>query len=80
MKPFIIFLIQTVIYASQVALLVKKPPDNAGDVRDVGLIPRLGRPPGGGHRSPLQYSCLENLMDRGACWTESIGFQRLRHD
>ena len=36
------------------------------NARDVGLIPALGRSPGGGHDSPLQYSCLENLMDRGA--------------
>ena len=34
----------------------------------MGLIPRLGRLPGGGHGDPLQYSCLENPMDRGACW------------
>ena len=44
--------------------MVKNPPANAGDVRDVGLIPGLGRSPG-----DLQYSCLENLMDRGAWWT-----------
>ena len=66
--------------ASQVAQMVKNPPANAGDVRDVGLNPRLGRTPEGGHRNPLQYSSLGNLMDRGVCWTESIGFQRLRHD
>ena len=46
--------------ASQVALVVKNPPANAGDVRDLGSIPGLGRPPGGGHGNPLQYSCLEN--------------------
>ena len=44
--------------ASQLALSGKEP--NAGDIRDAGLIPRLGRSPGGGHGSPLQYSCLEN--------------------
>ena len=38
----------------------KEPPANAGDVRDLGSIPGLGRPPGGGHGNPLQYSCLEN--------------------
>ena len=38
---------------------------NAGDIRDMGLIPGLGRFPGGGHGNPLQYSCLENPMDRG---------------
>ena len=51
---------------SQVALVVKNPPPHAGDVRDMGLIPGLGRSPGGGHGHPLQYSCLENPMDRGA--------------
>ena len=51
---------------SQVALVVKNPPANAGDIRDVGSIPGSGRPPGGGHGSPLQYSYLENPMDRGA--------------
>ena len=52
--------------ASQVALMVKNPPANAGDLRDLGLIPGWGRSPGGGHGSSLQYSCLENPMDRGA--------------
>ena len=47
----------------------KNLPANAGDVRDVGLIPGSGRSPGEGHGKPLQYSCLENPMDRGACWT-----------
>ena len=47
------------------ALLVKNPPANAGDVRDTGLISGLGRSPGGGHGNPLQYSCLENPMDKG---------------
>ena len=54
--------------ASQVALVVKNLPANAGDVRDVGLIPGSGRSPGGGHGNPLQYSCLENPMDREAWW------------
>ena len=53
---------------SQVALAVKNLPANAGDVRDVGLIPELGRSPGGGNGYPLQYSCLENPMDRRAWW------------
>ena len=48
--------------------MVKNPLANAGDVRDAGLIPGLGRSPGGGHGNPLQYSCLENPMDRGAWW------------
>ena len=50
-------------WASQVALVVKNMPANAGDS---GLISRLGRSPGGGNDNPLQYSCLENPMDRGA--------------
>ena len=51
--------------ASQMALVVKNLPTNAGDLRDVGLNPESGRSPGGGHGSPLQYSCLENPMSRG---------------
>ena len=50
--------------ASQVALVVKNPPANAGDVRDACLIPGSGRSPGGGDGNPLKYSCLEDLMDR----------------
>ena len=45
-------------------LAVKSLPVNAGDIRDLGLIPGLGRSTGGGHDNPLQYSCLENPMDR----------------
>ena len=45
---------------------VKNLPTNAGGIKDMGLIPGSGRPPGGGHGNPLQYSCLENPMDRGA--------------
>ena len=44
----------------------KTPPANAGDVKDQGSIPQLGRSPGGRHGNPLQYSCLENPLDRGA--------------
>ena len=47
-------------------LVVKNPPAKAVDVRDVGWIPGLGRSSGEGHGNPLQYSCLENFMDRGA--------------
>ena len=50
------------------ALAVKNPSANAGDIRVTGSIPGLGRSPGGGHGNPLQYSCLENPMDRGAWW------------
>ena len=55
---------------SQVALVVENPPADAGDIRDVALIPGSGRSPGGGHGNPLQYSCLENRMDRGAWWVK----------
>ena len=48
--------------------MVKNLPANAGDIRDVGSIPGSGKSPGGGHGNPLQYSCLENPMDRGAWW------------
>ena len=51
---------------SQVAIVVENPPADAGDIRDVGLIPGSGRSPGGGHGNPLQYSFLENHMDREA--------------
>ena len=56
------------VWASQVALLVKNPPAKAGDIRDVGSIPGSGRSPGEGHINPLQYSCLENPIDREAWW------------
>ena len=58
-------------WASQVELVLKNPPANAGDMRDAGLIPGLGRSPGGGHGYPLHYSCLENPMDRGA-WQATV--------
>ena len=61
------------IWASQVVLVEKNPPANAGDVRDEGLSPRSGRSPGGGHGNPLQYFCLENPMNRGAWWTTVPG-------
>ena len=50
------------------ALLVKNLPATAGDLRDACLIPGAGRSPGEGNGNPLQYSCLENSMDRGAWW------------
>ena len=53
-------------WASQVALVVKNLPANAGDIRDVDLIPGSGRSPGVGHGNPPQYSCLQNSMNRGA--------------
>ena len=51
--------------------VVKNVPANAEDLREVDLIPELGRHPGGGHGNPLQYSCLENPMDRGA-WQATV--------
>ena len=54
-----------------VALVVKNLPADAGDLRDAGLIPGSGRSPGGGHGNPLQYSCMENPMDRGA-WRATV--------
>ena len=53
--------------------VVKNPPANAGDVRDAGLIPGSGGSLRGGNGNPLQYSCLENLMDREAWWTTAQG-------
>ena len=52
---------------TSVALVVKNPPANAGDVRDLDLIPGSGRAPGEGNGNPLQYSYLESPMDGGAC-------------
>ena len=65
---------------SQVALVIKNPPANAGDVRDAGSIPGLGIPPGEGNGHPLQYSCLENPIDRGAWGVWSIGLPRVGHN
>ena len=53
---------------SQVTLVVKNPPANAGNARDVGSIPELGRSPRGWYSNPVQYSCQENPMDRGSQW------------
>ena len=62
-------------WASQVVLVVKNPPANAGDIRDPGSVPGLGRSPGGGHGNPLQYSCLEN---QGAWWATFHGVTESR--
>ena len=51
--------------------MVKNLPPNARNVRNTGSLPGLGRSPGGGHGNPLQYSCLGNPMDRGACRGDS---------
>ena len=53
--------------------MVKDPPANAGDVRDAGSIPGLGRSSGGGNGIPLQDSCLENAMGRAASWAMAHG-------
>ena len=57
--------------ASQLALVVKNPPANVGDIRDVGSIPGSGRSPGRRHGNPHQYSRLQNPMDRGA-WQATV--------
>ena len=54
--------------ASQAALIVKILPAKAGDGRDAGSVPGLGRSTGAGHGNPLQYSCLQNPMERGTRW------------
>ena len=53
--------------------MVKNLTANAGDIRDAGPTPGLGRSPGRGHGNPFQYSCLENSMDRGAQWATVHG-------
>ena len=58
------------------ALVIKNPPASAGDIKDVGSIPGFGRSPGGGHGNPLQDSCLENPMDRGAHWATVHGVEK----
>ena len=63
--------------ASQVVVVEKNLPTNAGDARDVGLSPGSGKSLGGGNGNPLQYFCLENLMNRGAWQLQFIGLQRV---
>ena len=58
--------------------MVKNLPANAGDTRDSGLISGLGRSPGVGNGNPLQYSCLENSMDRGTWWATVHGVAKSR--
>ena len=57
--------------------VVKNPPASAGDTGDMGSISRLGRSPGAGNGNPLQYSCRENPMDRGAWWATACGVAEL---
>ena len=56
--------------------MVNNLPVNAGDTRDLGSISMLGRAPGGGNDSPVQYSCSENPMDRGAWWATVHGITK----
>ena len=66
--------------SASVALVVNNMPDNAGDARDAGSTPGSGRSPGGGNGNPVQYSCLENPMDRGG-WQVTVRVsQRVGHD
>ena len=78
LKPHDLYMVQArvgvdspYLRASQVVLMVKNPPANAGDIRDVGSISGLGRSPRGGRSNPFQYSCLENPMDRDA-WQATV--------
>ena len=64
--------------ASRVARVVKNLPANSGDIRDVGSIPGSGRSLEEGHSNPLQYSCLENPMDRGDWWASVHGVTKSR--
>ena len=61
------------IQGASLRLSGKESACNAGAAGDTGSIPGLGRSPGGGHGNPLQYSCLENPTDRGACWATVHG-------
>ena len=60
--------------------MVKNLPPNAGDIRDLSLIPGLGRSPGAGHGNPLQYSCLENPLDSEPAGLQSTGLHRVGYD
>ena len=60
--------------------MVKNPHAHAGGARDVGLIPGSGRFPGVGNGNLLQYSCLEDSMDKGSWWATAHGSQRFGHD
>ena len=77
-KPWKPFLNQY--HLRQAALMADNLPANAGDGRDEGSIPGLGRSPGGGHGNPFQYASLEIPMDRGVWWAIAYRIQRGRHD
>ena len=81
MLCFIIYHVSYIIVgASQVVLGVKNLHTNAGDLRDAGSIPGLGRSLGGEHGNPLQCSCLENPVDEEPGRLESMGSHRIGHD
>ena len=61
-------------------LVVRNSLNNAGDIRDVNSIPGWGRSPGGRHGNPLQYSCIENPMYRGAWWATVHGVVRVKYE
>ena len=61
-------------------LVVKNPSANAGEIRDVGLVPVSERSPGGGHGNPRQYSCLENPVTEEPGRLQFMGSQRVGHD
>ena len=65
--------VNSLIYILYLVLVVKNPPANVGDVKDVDSIPGLGRSPGEGKGNPLQYFCLENPIDLGALWVTVHG-------
>ena len=79
---FIIFnMVLLPLRMSNFMITYSKTQNQPANARDAGLIPGLGRPPGEGNGNPLQYSCLENPMDRGAWWaTVHEGCKRVRHD
>ena len=81
-QPGRLLLIQAahvVVVASQVALVEKNLPANAGGLRDTGSIRGSGRSPGGGHDNLLQYSCLQNPMDRGVWQAMVQGLEACTH-
>ena len=77
-KLYKLFCIYSYYGASQAVLVVKNLPANAGNIRDAGLIPGLGRSPGGGIGNPLQYSCLERQEEPGGL--QSIGLHGVGHN
>ena len=68
--------IYLILERNQVVLVVKNPPVNAGNIRDVGSIPGSGSFSGEGNSNPLQYSCLDNPMDRGAWLATTHGVEK----